>query len=176
MVFLHPDIWKQQLRDAAIYWLLIPAAVILSGWAVDDVLELPAITPGLMLTSAALILLAAGTWVIGRATRDFKKIGHGTPNPFRPPKTLVTTASYHWCRHPMFLGYDLAALGVVLVCRSWSMLLLSFPLMLGWQLRFLKKEEELLSRRFREDYDIYRKHVPMLLPWPRPTNPDTLKR
>jgi protein-S-isoprenylcysteine O-methyltransferase Ste14 len=168
MGFWHPEIWKEQLRDAAVYWLLIPAGVILPGRMIDALFGLPRPPASLVLTIAALVLLAAGTWVIGKATADFEKIGHGTPNPFRPPKILVATGAYRWCRHPMFLGYDLAALGVVLLCRSWSMLLVSFPLMLGWQLRFLKKEEELLSRRFREDYDDYRKQVPLLLPWPRP--------
>lgn len=164
----HPEIWKQQLRDAAVYWLLIPAAVILAGLAIDALFGLSRPPTNRMLTITAVVLLAAGGWVISRATTDFKTIGHGTPNPFRPPKILVTTASYRWCRHPMFLGYDLAALGVVLLLRSWTMLLLSFPLMLGWQIWFLRQEEELLSRRFREEYDVYRQQVPLLLPWPRP--------
>lgn len=114
------------------------------------------------------MLTAAGTWLIGKATKDLKQYGQGTPNPCRPAKILVTTASYRWCRHPMFLGYDLAALGIILLCRSWAMLLLSFPLMLVWQLRFLRREEYLLSRRFRKDYADYKSLTPLLLPWPRP--------
>ena len=143
--------------------------MILSGLVLDRFFALPAIPASVALVGSASLLVAAGTWIIHRATRDFEKIGLGTPNPFRPPKVLVTTGVYRWCRHPMFLGYDLAALGVTLLLRSWSMLLLSLPLMLLWQLRFLKKEEELLSRRFRDDYDAYRRQVPMLLPWPRPS-------
>lgn len=168
MGIFHSEIWRRQLLDAAVYWLIIPAAVILSGLAVDALFGFPRQTAGPALTSTALVLLVAGTWLIGKATADLKQYGQGTPNPYRPPKTLVTTSSYRWCRHPMFLGYDLAAFGVILFCRSWSMLLISFPLMLAWQIRFLKKEEYLLSRRFRKDYATYIKQVPLLLPWPRP--------
>lgn len=172
MALWHPDIWRQQLRDAAFYWLIVPGAVILSGWTTDRLLGLAAIPASIPLTALALVSLLAGIGVITRATRDFEQRGQGTPNPFRPPKVLVTTGAYRWCRHPMFLGYDLAALGVVLLCRSWAMLLGSLPLMLLWQRRFLRREEELLSRRFREEYDGYRKQVPLLLPWPRPNKAD----
>jgi protein-S-isoprenylcysteine O-methyltransferase Ste14 len=169
MGLFHSKIWLKQLRAALVYWLLVPSAVTLSGLAVDTLFGFPrAPAAGVALTSGALTLLAAGTWLISKATGDLKQYGKGTPSPFRPPKILVTISSYRWCRHPMFLGYDLAALGVILLCRSWSMLLLSFPLMLVWQLRFLKNEEYLLSRRFRKDYADYIKQVPLLLPWPRP--------
>jgi protein-S-isoprenylcysteine O-methyltransferase Ste14 len=168
MPLWQPDIWRQQLRDAAFYWLFLPGTVILSGLTLDKLFSIQAVAGGVALTTTALALLATGSWIITRATRDFERIGQGTPNPFRPPKVLVTTGAYRWCRHPMFLGYDLAALGVVLLCRSWAMLLISLPAMLAWQLRFLQREEEILSRRFREDYDDYRQQVPLLLPWPRP--------
>lgn len=171
MALWHPQIRKEQFRDAAFYWLILPGAVILSGLTLDQLLGLAAIPAGKPLIILAPALLAIGSWIITKATRDFERIGHGTPNPFRPPKVLVTTGAYRWCRHPMFLGYDLAALGVVLLCRSWSMLLISLPAMLAWQLRFLQREEEILSRRFREDYDDYRHQVPLLLPWPRPKAP-----
>jgi protein-S-isoprenylcysteine O-methyltransferase Ste14 len=168
MRIFHPEIFKQQLRDAVVYWLLIPAAVIFSGLTIDNLLGFSQPSASLARTSGALALITAGTWLIDKATKNLKQYGHGTPNPCRPTKVLVTTSAYHWCRHPMFLGYDLAALGVILLCRSWSILLLSFPLMLVWQIRFLRKEEYLLSRRFRKDYAIYSKQVPLLLPWPRP--------
>ncbi|HCC53388.1 MAG TPA: hypothetical protein DEQ20_00440 [Desulfobulbaceae bacterium] len=170
MEIFHPEILKQQLRDAIVYWLLIPAAVVFSGLAIDRLFGFSRLPTGLALTSSVPILLIAGTWLIGKATKDLKQYGHGTPNPYRPAKILVITSSYRWCRHPMFLGYDLAALSIILLCRSWAMLLISFPLMLVWQLHFLRKEEYLLSRRFQKDYVEYRKQVPMLLPWPRPKN------
>ena len=168
MPLWQPDIWQQQLRDAAFYWLLVPGAVILSGLALDRLLGIPAVPAEGGLTAGALMLLIAGAGIIAKATRDFEQLGRGTPNPLRPPKILVTTGSYRWCRHPMFLGYDLAALGVILLLHSWAMLLVSFPILLGWQFRFLRREEELLFRRFRGEYDGYRRQVPMLLPWPRP--------
>ncbi|MDA8165532.1 MAG: methyltransferase [Desulfobacteraceae bacterium] len=78
-----------------------------------------------MLTIGAGGLAGAGLLLIRRAMRDLEALGQGTPNPARPPRRLVTAGSYRWCRHPMFLGYDLAALGVVVLCRSLGALAIS---------------------------------------------------
>ena len=166
MKLFHSEIWRQQFRDAAVYWLLIPAAVILSGRTLDGLLGFSRPRSSPALAGSALMLMVAGIWLIDKATGDLKQYGHGTPNPFRPAKVLVTTSSYRWCRHPMFLGYDLAALGVILLCRSWAMLLASFPIMLAWQTLLLKKEEYILSRRFGKDYALDRQQVPFLVPRP----------
>lgn len=167
MPLFHKQILKEQIRDAARYWLIIPAMVTGSGLALDRYFTLPGLPENIGLALSGLAFLVAGIWLILKATSDLKHHGQGTPNPHRPAKLLVTSSSYRWCRHPLFFGYDLAALGTILLCRSWAMLLFSFPIMLVWQYRFLRKEEYLLSRRFRKDYAAYRSQVRMLLPWPR---------
>lgn len=165
MKILHPQIWKQQLRDALLYWVIIPAGVIVPGLLIDALFALPPLPGYLMLQTVAALLLAAGCFLIWKATVDLEKFGGGTPNPFRPARHLVTLGSYGFCRHPMFLGYDLAALGVVLLCRSPAMLLAGYPVFLALQIRFLKKEEHLLSLRFKKKYDEYQREVPLLLPF-----------
>lgn len=159
---------RYQIQDALIYWLYIPAAVMGGGWIVDWLARLPAIPPSRWLTAAALLLLGAGVILIQLATRDLARHGGGTPNPKAPATSLVTEGSYSLCRHPMFLGYDLASLGVVLLCRSWGMTLVAWPLMLVFQVRFLFSEERILARRFGNAWEAYRHRVPMLLPLPRP--------
>ncbi len=158
---------RAQLRDALIYWLYLPAAVIGGGWGTDALLHLPPLpVPRGPLLGVVAVLLIAGVGLIQRATADFKRLGDGTPNPQAPPKRLVTGGSYALCRHPMFFGYDLAALGTVLAFRSWGMLLIAYPLLLAGQIRFLKKEEARLLRRFGMEYEAYRQRVPFLLPGP----------
>lgn len=160
----HKDIWKKQLADALLYWVYIPAAVILSGKGIDYLFGLPA-WPG---PEAALFLavpcLLIGVVLIWWSIRDLAVHGDGTPNPFRPPKRLVTEGSYRLCRHPMYLGYNLAALAVVLLFSSPAMLFISYPLFLLYEVRFLRKEEAILEKRFRSTFATYRASVPFLIP------------
>lgn len=157
---------RARFRDALIFWLYIPVAVIGGGLAIDLLLPWP--SPAFssrMVSGPAVVVLLAGVLLISRAMLDFKRIGGGTPNPQDPPVRLVTRGSYALCRHPMYLGYDLAALGVVLLLRSWGVLLVAYPLLLIAQRPALHREEERLERRFGEAYRAYRRQVPFL--WPR---------
>lgn len=156
---------RARLRDALIYWLYIPAAVLGAGKVVDWLLGLSPLSGGGWLLAAA-ALLAAGGGVILRATRDLQALGDGTPNPRFPPRQLVTGGIYAWCRHPMFFGYDLAALGVVLLFHSPGMLLVAWPLFIVLQIRFLRKEEKVLHKRFGSRFEEYQRQVPLLLPRP----------
>lgn len=157
---------RARLRDALIYWVYIPAAVLGGGKVVDLALGLSPLPAGGVLLAAAVALLAAGGGVIQRAARDLQALGAGTPNPRFPPRQLVTGGIYAWCRHPMFFGYDLAALGVVLLFHSPGMLLVAWPLFIVLQIRFLRKEEKILHKRFDSRFEEYRRQVPLLLPRP----------
>jgi len=163
------DIRRFRLRAAATYWLLIPAAVIGGGLGLDRLVDWPQWPHTRPVLLAAGLLLGGGCWLIRRATADFARYGQGTPAPQDPPRRLVTEGCYAWCRHPMWLGYDLAALGVVLLLRSWGTLLVAWPLLLALQIRFLKSREELLlQKRFGREYREYCRRVPLLLPGTRP--------
>jgi len=164
MAIFQRDIWRFQLRDALIYWLYIPAGVIGSGLLLDRFFGLPHFRRVGLFYAAAVTLIGLGSWLMHRSIRDLERYGGGTPNPRRPPKRLVTKGVYRLCRHPMFLGYDLAALGVVLLWRSPSMLLASFPLMLIFEVLFLNKEEKYLARRYGESFTAYKRKTAMLLP------------
>lgn len=161
-----PAIRSYQLRDAALFWVLIPAAVITSGKGLDRVFELPVFPVSLPLLPAISLLLLSGLLLIWKSMRDLAAAG-GTPNPRRPPKKLVTTGSYALCRHPMFLGYDLAALAVVLLWGSYGMLCISYPIFILLQIRFLRREEHVLSLKFNRTFNSYREKTPFLLPYIR---------
>jgi protein-S-isoprenylcysteine O-methyltransferase Ste14 len=158
---------RYQIQDALVYWVYIPAAVLGGGWLLDRLASLPPLPPSRALTVAAWVLIGLGVIIIQLATRDLARYGDGTPNPKAPALRLVTQGSYALCRHPMFLGYDLASLGVVLLCRSWGMLSLSWPVMVLFQIRFLRSEELVLARRFGDQWEAYRRRVSLLLPLPR---------
>lgn len=160
---LDPEIIKYQIRDAVIYWILIPAAVILTGMTADYSFALPEFPYSSLLVITASMLLMSGLLLIWRSTKDLADAG-GTPNPLRPPKKIVTTGSYAICRHPMFLGYDLCALSVVLYLRSPGMLWISFPVFLLFEVRFLRKEERILLLKFKQSYAEYKTVTSFLLP------------
>lgn len=159
-------IFRHHLRASLTYWLWLPGLVIGSGLLMDRGLGLSRRQHGPLALAGAIALLILGLILISRSERDLARLGHGTPNPADPCHQLVTEGSYHLCRHPMSLGYDLTALAIVFSTGSWAMILVSYPLLLVWQVRFLKKEEHILALRFGEGYRIYRSEVPFLIPLP----------
>ena len=77
---------------------------------------------------------------------------------------LVQTGPYSYCRNPLYLFSLLLALGCGLISKS---IVLSTILSLGVLYIFLKviqKEERHLTRKFGEEYEIYRAQVPRLIP------------
>lgn len=165
MASVRTEIPGQRLAAAGLYWLAIPAAVVGGGAAVDRALGWGRFPRSAALAVAAAVLLAAGLALIGLSSRDLRVLGEGTPSPADPPKRLVEGGAYALCRHPMFLGYDLAALGVVLLTGSPGTLLAVYPVFLCCEVLFLKRKEEVsLERRFGEQYRAYRRRVPFLAP------------
>ena len=161
----EPMIFKYQLRDAAIYWCIIPAAVILSGRGIDWLAGLRQNPASFIQIAFSLFLLLPGLALIAVSTRDLSRAG-GTPNPLRPAQYLVTTGAYSICRHPMFLGYDLCAAAVVWCLGSPGTVLVSFPLFIILQILFLKKEEKILLLKFKQTYLDYMRKTPLLVPAP----------
>jgi len=161
------QIFKSQVEAVLLYWVIVPGVVVLLGKGVDSVFGFRA--PGLGLnvhTIIAVVLFFVGLVFIFKSMRDFEFYGEGTPNPLMPPKRLVTQGVYGLCRNPMFFGYDLAALGVLLLWGSPGALSVSYPLFVFLQVLFLKKKEEpSLQRRFGREFTEYCAKVPFLLPF-----------
>jgi protein-S-isoprenylcysteine O-methyltransferase Ste14 len=71
---------------------------------------------------------------------------------------LVTDGPYRLARHPMYLAVLLAAIGALLVFRTWAMLVFT-PL--SWiVLRRAAQEEKLLEDEFGDEWRSYAKRVP----------------
>jgi len=154
------------LRDALFYWVILPGAYLGGGWLVQKLVGLPPLPDRGWIKAAGTILSAFGIGIIVGAMYHLWRYGEGTPNPKAPPRRLVTRGLYGWVRHPMFLGYDLCALGVGLFFRLSGALLVALPLFFLWEVRFLKREERRLARRFGKEFENYAKKVPFLLPFP----------
>ncbi len=78
-------------------------------------------------------------------------------------ETIVTTGIYSAVRHPQYLGGLLAHAGISFLLSAWYSLLLT-PLMIALIYLISRKEEEELIGEFGEEYEDYKKKVPMLMP------------
>jgi protein-S-isoprenylcysteine O-methyltransferase Ste14 len=71
---------------------------------------------------------------------------------------LVVTGPYAWCRHPMYVGWTAAYLGVAAITgNGWLVLLL--PIVLGLTHLAALREERRLREQFGEEYERYARKV-----------------
>jgi protein-S-isoprenylcysteine O-methyltransferase Ste14 len=122
-------------------------------------------TPLQLLEQAAgIFLIVIGLILFVTSLRRFATEGKGTLAPWDPPRELVVCGPYRYVRNPMISG-------VVLVLFGEGLVLFSAPV-LGWAVTFLAinfvyiplLEEPMLSARFGESYEEYRRNVPRLIP------------
>lgn len=164
MSLFHKDIFREQMKATLLYYVFLPAAVVLPGFLLDHWLNLPRLPHNVYTLAAASLAGVLGLVFITWSTLDLDKKGHGTPSPFRPAKVLVTSGSYRFCRHPMFFGYDLVLLAGIILLRSLASLVICYPVLLGWSIWLLRQEEKILALRFREGYFHYQQRVAFFIP------------
>jgi len=81
----------------------------------------------------------------------------------RRPERVVTTRVYSTVRHPQYLGGIFAHIGISFLLSALYSLLVT-PLIIAIIYVIAKKEETELIREFGEEYNRYKKRVPMLFP------------
>ena len=78
---------------------------------------------------------------------------------------LVTTGPFAVVRHPMYLGFAVAAVGSLALYRTWA---IAFVAVHGLIFIFrARREEQALAARFGDDWADYCRRVPAIVPWPR---------
>ena len=78
---------------------------------------------------------------------------------------LVTSGPYAVVRHPMYAGLMIAAVGALLLYRTWTTL--TFVTALPALVIRARREDEALADRFRAEWAEYRDRVPAWIPrWP----------
>lgn len=107
-------------------------------------------------------LLAAGLWL---GVKGLLEVTLRVAETHRA-ETVVTTGVYSIVRHPQYLGGLLAHIGISFMLSAWYSLLCT-PLMILLNYLMARKEEEELVRELGEEYEEYRRRVPMLMPRPR---------
>lgn len=149
---------RSPVRRAALYpWLLLT----LEDWARARYhLTLPDLGA---LRYLGLGLIALGVLTCLIAMVQFILDGQGTPEPFAPPKAVVTSGIFGVSRNPMYVGMLAILFGESIAFSSPLTLLLAAASL--WQFRrWASREEARLPPRFGEAYVRYCQEVPRWLP------------
>jgi protein-S-isoprenylcysteine O-methyltransferase Ste14 len=76
---------------------------------------------------------------------------------------LITHGPYAYVRHPMYLGLVLAAVGGLLVYRTWTVAFLLSNALMVLLVRG-RREEQALAAEFGEQWQEYCRRVPFVIP------------
>jgi len=148
---------------AFFYALLILSFVIISV-NIDRSIGLISIFPNHLNIILSLPVFSLALFLIGWSVQNFLK-AKGTPVPFNPPPTLVTTGPYAYTRNPMLTGVFFLLFGFGVFFGSVSLLIVFTPLFIVinfWELKSIEEPE--LEKRLGEEYIEYRERTPMFFP------------
>ncbi len=144
----------------AVFWVLLPAAL----WWLAARLD-PAIGWRPPPLPAGILPLAAGIGLLAWGIAALWTRGGGLPVTALPPPRLARLGPYRHCRHPIYLGFNLAVLGWGLVVGSAALAFVIAPLLLPAWVLYATTEERGLLRRFGPDYARYKRQVGLFPRW-----------
>lgn len=138
--------------------------LILASFGMDRWLGFPSIIYFPWTLIAGLVLFIPGVLLWIWTLILFLRAG-GTPVPINPPKKLITTGVYGFCRNPMQTGIYLVFWGTGLLADSLSLTVIFTPLLIILMTVYvIKVEEKELEIQFGQQYLDYKKKVGMYLP------------
>ena len=116
--------------------------------------------------------IAAGSFGIGTVLWLFTyeqlvHVGEGSPSPTAGRTTkLVTSGIYAYSRNPSLYGKLLGVLSVGFALNSFSFCLILVPMLLTVSLiEKVTRQEPQLVEIFGDEYEEYRRRVPLFIPW-----------
>lgn len=118
----------------------------------------------------AAALIAVGVTPALESVRRFIFVGQGTLVPDAPPEHLVVSGFYRYVRNPMYVGVLVALGGEAALFWSRGILIEALLACLGFNLFIRLHEEPSLARHYREEYTLYKGHVPRWFPRLTPWN------
>ena len=116
------------------------------------------------------VALAAGACVslVGLAIRAWAA-GH-----IRKNAQLATSGPYAFTRNPLYFGSFLLGLGFTIASGRWWLALMFALLFIGIYLPVMNVEAGMLDQLFGDDFEKYRRSVPLFFPRLTPYRPDNL--
>jgi len=146
---------------AFIVWRTAAVSV---GWGLPPGLALLTVLAGAGLIALGLALVV---WTIGL----FAVVGRGTLAPWDPTATLVVRGPYRHVRNPMITGVAAILAGEAALLGSPSLGAWLAAVVVANALYLPLVEEPGLTRRYGDEYEVYRANVPRWVPRLRPWSP-----
>lgn len=117
--------------------------------------------------AVAVISFVVGTLLWLWTYEQLTRVGRGSPSPTAGRTlTLVRTGIYAHSRNPSLFGKLLGVLAVGFALNSFSFCFILVPLLLvGSLVEKVVVQEPQLVEVFGEEYERYRKEVPLFIPW-----------
>jgi len=137
-----------------VFWLLLPAALLLAASAIDRRLGWP-----LRPQRWGWIVLLAGVAALLWGVAAIRRGARGWPIGALPPPRQTRSGPYRHVRHPIYLAFNTALLGAGLVLGSQALTLVVAPAFLPLWVLYAMVEERGLVRRFGESYRRYQRQV-----------------
>ena len=144
-----------------IFWLALPALLFLIGLGLEGLLP-----PGGALTRelAWPILLVGFVWTL-YAGLELSLRGKGLPVSHLPPEKFVARGLYRYFRHPVYVGYNIAFIGLGVYAGSfWTAFGSGALLLFAWICYTRYFEEPVLLKRFGETYRRHQENTGLLMP------------
>src|SRR5271157_5606912 len=151
------------LVGAVAFVVVVPAVLFVVSYGLDKYVlaeraRLLELGVGAVTAIVGLVLMA---WSV----LTFVTIGKGTAVPIAPPRKLIVSGPYKFCRNPMILGAMLYYLGVGTYFGSLRIGMVMFLLSLIIGSCYMKLiEEKELHLKFGAEYEDYKKNKPFLIP------------
>jgi len=148
-------------------WVVIPGFFIYFSRIVDKHLPIRLEMPLIYKVPLIFLFFVVGFYFTYYSISDLAKIGKGSFVPAAgPPKILVKNGVYKICRHPFYLGQIFLFMGLSLICSSFFILLAAVPGIITFIFFYSRLvEEKVLINQFGEEYLIYKKATPFILPF-----------
>ena len=102
--------------------------------------------------------IGVGGVIIGLAVRELRRADTEL-DPRKPTTAIVRSGPYARSRNPVYLGLSAIYLGLSLLARSTTALLLLWPILAVMRWGVIEREERYLERKFSEPYRAYRGRV-----------------
>jgi protein-S-isoprenylcysteine O-methyltransferase Ste14 len=151
------------LAGAVAFVVFVPAVLFVASYGLEKYLL--AERARFLELGVGAVTAIAGLVFMAWSVLTFVSIGKGTAVPIAPPRKLIVSGPYKYCRNPMILGAMLYYLGVGTYFGSLRMGIVMFLLSLIIGSCYIKLiEEKELQLKFGAEYEEYRTRTSFLLP------------
>jgi len=144
-----------------LFWLALPAGILYSSLLIDGVISF---SPLERFKNAGIVIMVISFPLLIISVISYKRFTGEFPVSAFPPYEIVQRGIYSIWRHPIYLFFSFLLLGIGLLVKSRSFLLLVFPLYLLILSLYIYSEEKKLTAQYGETYKNYTKRTALVIP------------